>query len=336
MEGSKKRKRLTRSVVDSEDEHTMGPSEEQPAKKVKGKVVGHEEFHGSEKCGRCQANGSARQSVCGPPSALEGVVDLLQRLHARFDNMEERMEKLEKELASIGGWVDDLVDDFKEGDTLEYPQDFVSVASADEPPGSTFTSQYTPASRGIDWSARRCPEHTHTHIAFIAGSFARYRYSLSLVLPLPWKFRLITVEEWEALLEELHDLKGATLEALYRAMRLRLDQDVAQVFHAHLASAEFNRQDPFELANIDYWHESRGEGMLERLVAASKRFRETCAEFYCLGGLQIKWALWKEYLKGGEAFLVEDSKGELDEREVVRLEMVPESVAEGVPGMGSG
>ncbi|KAK0478561.1 hypothetical protein IW261DRAFT_1420614 [Armillaria novae-zelandiae] len=33
-------------------------------------------------------------------------------------------------------------------------------------------SQYTPVSRGIDWSAWRCPEHTRTHIAFIAGGFA--------------------------------------------------------------------------------------------------------------------------------------------------------------------
>ncbi|KAK0473551.1 hypothetical protein IW261DRAFT_1569604 [Armillaria novae-zelandiae] len=56
---SNKRKRLMRSVVEErEDERTTGPPEERPAKKMKGKAVEQEEFHGSDKCGWCQADGA--------------------------------------------------------------------------------------------------------------------------------------------------------------------------------------------------------------------------------------------------------------------------------------
>ncbi|KAK0464800.1 hypothetical protein IW261DRAFT_1575166 [Armillaria novae-zelandiae] len=220
MGPSNKWKRLMRSVVeDSED-----ASEERLAKKSKGKAVERGEFHRADKCGWCWADGAhcimsstmwsceqcrIRKAKClwmeeAELSALEEVLDLLHGLHARFDDMEEQMEKMELELESIGGHVDDLVHNFKEGSAGEYPRDFIPAAS---------------------------------------------------------------VDEWEALLEEL------------------------------------------------------------------KRFCETRTEFYCLGGLQIEWVLWKEYLKGGEDFLVEDSEGELDESEVARPEMLPESVAEGVPGM---
>ncbi|KAK0473330.1 hypothetical protein IW261DRAFT_1423560, partial [Armillaria novae-zelandiae] len=66
------------------------------------------------------------------PSALEQVVDLLQRLHSRFDDMEEWMERMEQELEAVGGRIDDLVDNFEEGSALEYPWDFVSATSAEE------------------------------------------------------------------------------------------------------------------------------------------------------------------------------------------------------------
>lgn len=42
------------------------------------------------------------------------------------------MEKMEGKLKAVGGYVDDLVDDFHPGDAVEYPQDFVAEASADE------------------------------------------------------------------------------------------------------------------------------------------------------------------------------------------------------------
>ncbi|KAK0467399.1 hypothetical protein IW261DRAFT_1574242 [Armillaria novae-zelandiae] len=52
VESSKKRKRLTLSVIeDSEDERIAGPSEERPTKKVKGKSVECGEFHSTDQCG---------------------------------------------------------------------------------------------------------------------------------------------------------------------------------------------------------------------------------------------------------------------------------------------
>ncbi|KAK0480239.1 hypothetical protein IW261DRAFT_1563934 [Armillaria novae-zelandiae] len=66
------------------------------------------------------------------PSALEKVVDLLQNLHAWFDEMEDRMVRIERELEAVGGHVDDLVDDFEEGDALEYLRDFIPVVSMEE------------------------------------------------------------------------------------------------------------------------------------------------------------------------------------------------------------
>ncbi|KAK0488825.1 hypothetical protein IW261DRAFT_1557314 [Armillaria novae-zelandiae] len=261
----------------------MGPLEG-PSKKRKHKSAeGRGEFHGKDKCGRCQANGARcvmsltmrsckrcriRKPKCmwmdeTAPMVMEQVLDLLQDLHARFDEMEGRMENIERELEAVGGHVNDLVDNFEEGSALEYPQDFILMAST---------------------------------------------------------------EDWELSLRELQDLKGATPEVLWQAMRLRLDQDVAQVFHAHITSMDFNGQDPFELANIKFWHRSHGEGALEHLIV-------TQAEFYRLGGHRSEWRLWKEYLKGGEDFLVEDSEGELEDGEEVRPEMLPESLAAGVPGM---
>ncbi|KAK0463431.1 hypothetical protein IW261DRAFT_1575626 [Armillaria novae-zelandiae] len=273
-------------LKESEDERTMGPSEERPAKKMKGTTVEREEFHGSDKCGQCQANGarcfmSAMMRSCErcrirkakclwteemEPTAMEEVVALLHSLHARFDDMEEQLEKVEKELVSVGGCVDDLVDDFEEGDAIEYPRDFVPSASE---------------------------------------------------------------EEWKVSREELGKLEGANSEALQWAMCLRLDQDVAQVWYAHMMSVEFNGKDPFELANIELW---RGNSNLDRAIASSKRFRDARENFYQVGGHWREWVLWKEYLRGSEEFLVEDSKGELEEEEV-RAEMLPEAGANGAPGI---
>ncbi|KAK0471912.1 hypothetical protein IW261DRAFT_1571381 [Armillaria novae-zelandiae] len=285
-----KRKLLTRSAVEeSEDERTMGPSEERPAKKMKGKALEWEEFHSSDKCGRCRADGAhcimsatmrscercrIRKAKClwteeTEPTAMEEVVALLHSLHARFDDVEERLEKVEKELASVGGRVDDLVDDFEEGDAIEYPQDFVPSASK---------------------------------------------------------------EEWKVLREELGKLKGANSEALRRAMHLRLDQDVAQLWYAHMTSMEFNGKDPFELANMELWHGNCGNGDLDRAIVASMRFRDTRAKFYRIGGHRRERLLWKEYLRDTEEFLVEDSEGELEEEEV-RAEMLPGPGANRVPGI---
>ncbi|KAK0472700.1 hypothetical protein IW261DRAFT_1570530 [Armillaria novae-zelandiae] len=288
---SRKRKRLTRSVIeDSEEERTVGPSDERPNKKAKGKAADRGEFHGSEKCGHCRADGARcimsatmrsceqcriRKAKClwieeAEPSALEQVVDLLQDLHVRFAEMEDRMARIERGLEAIGGHVDDLVDNFEEGDALEYPRDFIPAVSA---------------------------------------------------------------EEWKVLREELGKLKGANSKALRRAMRLCLDQDVAQVWYAHMTSAEFNGQDPFELANMELWCRNRGNGDLDWVIAASTRFRDAHTKFYNIGGHRKEWVLWKEYLKGSEEFLVEDSEGELEEDEEVRAEMLPESGADRVPGI---
>ncbi|KAK0460307.1 hypothetical protein IW261DRAFT_1577955 [Armillaria novae-zelandiae] len=140
-----------------------------------------------------------------------------------------------------------------------------------------------------------------------------------------------SVEEWKVSLEELQDLKGETPEALRLAMRFQLDHDIAQVMPAQFATTEFNSKDPFELANIKLWHGIQGEGALEGMIAARMRFRETQSEFCCLGGHWSEWALWKEYLKGGDDFMVEDSEGEFEEEEVweeVRLESMAEGIAQ--------
>ncbi|KAK0477657.1 hypothetical protein IW261DRAFT_1633325 [Armillaria novae-zelandiae] len=257
---SNKRKRLTRSVVEeSEDERTVGLSEERPAKKMKGTAVEREEFHGSDKCGWCRADGTRcfmsatmrsceRCRICKAKclwteetelTAMEEVVALLHSLHARFDDMDEQLEKVEQELVSIGGRVDDLVDNFEEGDAIEYPWDFVPLASE---------------------------------------------------------------EEWKVSREELGELEGANSEALRWAMCLCLNQDVAQVWYAHMTSMEFNGKDPFELANIELWHGNHGNGNLDWAIASSKRFRDARAKFYQVGGHRREWVLWKEYLRGSEEF----------------------------------
>ncbi|KAK0470670.1 hypothetical protein IW261DRAFT_1572902 [Armillaria novae-zelandiae] len=161
MVPSKKRKQLTRSVLDdSEEEQTTGPSEERPMKKAKGMSAACGELHGSgkwsfglflvlwmvlkEKCGQCQANRgrcimSSMMRSCERCQiqkvkclCTEEVMDLLQSLHARFDKTEEQIEQMERELGAIGGQVKDLVNDFKEGDALKYPQDCIPAAFVEE------------------------------------------------------------------------------------------------------------------------------------------------------------------------------------------------------------
>lgn len=139
-----------------------------------------------------------------------------------------------------------------------------------------------------------------------------------------------SAEEWALSIEELVDLEGANPEALRQAMRLRLDQDVTQVWYSHIGSAEFNGRDPFELANMGMWTWGRGREALERAIAASKKFRESRASFYEVGGRRSEWALWKSFLKGSEEYLVEDSEGEFEEEEV-RAEMKPGTGTVGVP-----
>ncbi|KAK0487195.1 hypothetical protein IW261DRAFT_1558249 [Armillaria novae-zelandiae] len=119
MGPSNKSKRLMRSVIESEEgEQTIGQSE-RPAKKQKGASAGHGELRRSDKCGRCRADRA--QSKCmwadeAVLTAMEEVMALLHSLHARFDDMEEWLERMEEQLASVRGRINDLVDDFEDGD----------------------------------------------------------------------------------------------------------------------------------------------------------------------------------------------------------------------------
>ncbi|KAK0197787.1 hypothetical protein F5146DRAFT_1130674 [Armillaria mellea] len=124
----------------------------------------------------------------------------------------------------------------------------------------------------------------------------------------------VSSDEWVTSSAELRDLQGTNPEALHRAMTLRLDQDVAQVWHARVTSAEsFNGCDPFELANMELWHGSCGQEALAAAIAASQKFQKAC----------------KEFLKGSEEFIVEDSDGEMEPEEV-REEMKPGSGSVGI------
>ncbi|KAK0472190.1 hypothetical protein IW261DRAFT_1424582 [Armillaria novae-zelandiae] len=144
MVPSKKRKQLTRSVLDdSEEEQTAGPSEERPMKKAKGKSAACGELHGSVS-GQQSPMCRIQKVKC---LCTEEVMDLLQSLYARFDKTEEQIEWMERELGAIGGQVKDLVNDFKEGDALKYPQDCIPAASVEE-----WEASLEELREGVQWT----------------------------------------------------------------------------------------------------------------------------------------------------------------------------------------
>ncbi|KAK0464753.1 uncharacterized protein EV420DRAFT_1476145 [Desarmillaria tabescens] len=133
------------AVVVSGEEEVMGPSG-RPLKKLKTEPemqVDDEEYKGNEHCGRCKADDvkcfircrrtceQSRVKGQDPLGSYE-VVYLLQQLCDKMDNFQEGLERVEGKVDFLGSWVDNLVDDFHEGDTLEWPSGFVDEEFREE------------------------------------------------------------------------------------------------------------------------------------------------------------------------------------------------------------
>ncbi len=116
-------------------------------------------------------------------------------------------------------------------------------------------------------------------------------------------------EEWKASCAELHDLEGVNSEVLRWVMGFRLDHDFAQLRKGGLLEPkEVDPQDPYEIANCQFWYGTGGLEMIEVMKMSHKLFQGTRNKFYKLGGRWAKWQFWKDHLqKHCEDFMVEDS-----------------------------
>ncbi len=115
-------------------------------------------------------------------------------------------------------------------------------------------------------------------------------------------------EEWKASCAELHDLEGVNSEALWRVMGFQLDCDIAQLRKGWLLEPEeVDPQDPYEIANCQFWYGTGGPDMIEVMKVHRELFQGTRNEFYKLGGRRAEWQFWKDHLqKHCEDFMVED------------------------------
>ncbi|SJL12780.1 uncharacterized protein ARMOST_16211 [Armillaria ostoyae] len=147
MEKNKKRKWATKStsIVESKAEEVPGPSKRVKTE-VSGPVEGEEELKGnnsahcfvcpvSEKsnrgrtCSRCKAKKAACSFNKGTLSALavgsEEVVELLQKLAHTVETLSNKVDILTGQVVSLGGHVDNLVDDFRL-EAIDSPEELIS------------------------------------------------------------------------------------------------------------------------------------------------------------------------------------------------------------------
>ncbi|PBK71763.1 hypothetical protein ARMSODRAFT_1016753 [Armillaria solidipes] len=141
-EKNKKRKRATKSasVVESEAEEVPGPSKRVKAE-VSGPAEGEEELSGNKRCMRCCQDSAhcfahpaskksnrgrtcsrckTKKAACsfnkGTSSVLavgsEEVSELLQKLVHTVETLSNKVDVLTGQVVSLGGRMDDLVDDF--------------------------------------------------------------------------------------------------------------------------------------------------------------------------------------------------------------------------------
>ncbi len=117
------------------------------------------------------------------------------------------------------------------------------------------------------------------------------------------------LEGWKASCAELHDLEGVNSEVLRQVMGFQLDCDVAQLRKGGLLEPEkVDPQDPYEIANHQFWYGTSGLEMIEIMKVRRALFQATRNEFYKLGGHWSEWQFWKDHLhKHCEDFMVEDS-----------------------------
>ncbi|KAK0444198.1 uncharacterized protein EV420DRAFT_1574732 [Desarmillaria tabescens] len=152
---SRKRKIKSSAVVVSGEEEVVGPSG-RPLKKLKTEPemqVDDEEYKNNERCGHCKTDNikcfirrgrtcercKLKKNKCvfpqGESSGSAGsseIIDLLQKLCDKMDDFQEGLERVEGKVNFLGGRVDDLVDDFHEGDAPEWPSDFVEEEFREE------------------------------------------------------------------------------------------------------------------------------------------------------------------------------------------------------------
>ncbi|KAK0437056.1 hypothetical protein EV421DRAFT_1978720 [Armillaria borealis] len=107
------------------------------------------------------------------------------------------------------------------------------------------------------------------------------------------------MEEWQASCVELKDLEG-----------WRLDEDIVQLRVKGLAEPEkMNADDPYEVANCEFWYGLRGPEKMVEMKLKRDLFQAMRNEFYKLKGRRSKWQFWKDYLQkhNCDDFMVEDS-----------------------------
>ncbi|KAK0434987.1 uncharacterized protein EV420DRAFT_1653606 [Desarmillaria tabescens] len=151
----RKRKIKSSAVVVSGEEEVVGPSG-RPLKKLKTEPemqADDEEYKGNERCGRCKTDNircficrghtcercKLKKNKCVFPqgeslgsAGSSEVIDLLQKLCDKMDDFQEGLERVEGKVDFLGSRVNDLVDDFHEGDAPEWPSDFVEEEFREE------------------------------------------------------------------------------------------------------------------------------------------------------------------------------------------------------------
>ncbi len=71
------------------------------------------------------------------------------------------------------------------------------------------------------------------------------------------------LEGWKASCMELHDLEGVNSEELWWVMGFQLDRDMAQLRKGGpLKPEKVDPQDPYEIANRQFWYGTRGPEMI--------------------------------------------------------------------------
>ncbi len=92
------------------------------------------------------------------------------------------------------------------------------------------------------------------------------------------------LEGWKALCTELHNLERVNSEALQWVMGFRLDCNMAQLRkEGSLEPKKVDPQDPYEIANCQFWYRTGGLEMIEIMKVQHGLFQATRNKFYKLG-----------------------------------------------------